>query len=83
MDRGDVLAMLDALEDNDAPDAALVAAEAMCRALRRICTELPPGDEPQVKDHWMNSSDVPYTAAHARWQALTEVQAAILEELSK
>ena len=55
-------------------------------ALRRIATDFAPGDEPMLGDY-QGPSGTPepgrFLLAHGRWQALTEVQAAILEELQR
>lgn len=52
-------------------------------ALRRIVEQHAPGDEPHYTRNadWLTRSAE--AAAHAVWQALTEVQAAILEELQR
>lgn len=56
------------------------------KALRRIATDFAPGDEPMLGDY-QGPSGTPepgrFLLAHGRWQALTEVQAAILEELQR
>lgn len=60
--------------------------ENLIAALRRIAKDFAPGDEPP---HWYDLNHPDFTEEmeaeqkHGRWQALTEVQAAILEELQR
>jgi len=56
---------------------------ARTNALRRICTEQAPGDEPKMRvDQDIN--EILHTAGdHVRWQVRTEILAIIEEELGR
>lgn len=74
----DVLRMLDELPRRLGPNGKQAIA-----ALRRVCTDHAPGDEPRTplgedEDEWSD-----YYEAHYTWQERTAIIAAILEELQR